>query len=232
MTVTRHLYAILGLVTVLSAVSLSAGHAARTPATQNVLVTNTSGNPVQTNVVSLPAVQIASGQTVGISGTPNVNVGTLPAVQFASGAAVAVNNASNNPVPIRDTAVISRTALSLSAYVPFATSEIDQETNLYLVPINKRLVIREVSVQITVPEGQEIGWVEISGDSNERFVRLQVPVTAQGLTFGVQHFVGSLTGCTWSFDEGSLVHMDMYRSSTAGAAAFQYAITGYLEDAP
>src|SRR5437016_11645801 len=96
MNSTRHIYAIAGLITVLSALSLSSTHlrgAAAAPSNpQPVVVVNGSANPVQTAVTSLPAVQL--------SGTPNVNVSSLPAVQLAAGTGVAINGIPENGLPV------------------------------------------------------------------------------------------------------------------------------------
>src|SRR6476619_6996357 len=112
MKITRHLYAILGLVTVLSAISLSSGHLKTAAKSQpmSVLVVNPTTSAIPTKaqgtttvagtvaVSTVPAVQIAADQVVGIAGEPTVHIDandTVPVRLQQGRTAVIVNKPLN-----------------------------------------------------------------------------------------------------------------------------------------
>src|SRR5947207_360444 len=108
MSISRHIYAITGLIVLLSALSLSSSRAARLASpTQNVNVVNATSNPVPTS---------AQG-TTQVAGT--VAVSSLPAVQLGSGATVAITqsgewnvkvaNDASSPLPVQDATASKRT---------------------------------------------------------------------------------------------------------------------------
>ena len=87
----RHLYAILGLVVILTAVSFSSGGfktVAKAP-TQSVLVVNTNATAVPTTVTSLPAVQIGNDRSnpvpVTVAATTHVPAGVAQSALIPDG---------------------------------------------------------------------------------------------------------------------------------------------------
>ncbi len=235
MSISRHSYAILGLATILTAISVSSTHrtvAAGFANPQPVIVTNTSGNPVQTTVNHLPAVQIASGQTVGITGTPDVTVSTLPAVQFADGSNVAVNNAMDHPIPTRDAEESSRVPafFQKSALIPNGGSGSDTEP--YVVPDGKVLVITDVSIRATMSTGQGVTDACLKAGVLAESVQFDIPMIAQGPDPDQSEFTGSIHGCHMMFPAGSIILFNVQRSVGLNTAFFVGQFGGYLEDAP
>ena len=135
MTPSRHLYAVIGLVTILSAISLSSSHLRKTPTqTQNVNVVN----------------------------TPNVNVSSLPAVQMGSGANIRINNTAATPVPVDEDA--SHSPIRVSGTVPISDGQLSGSiADVYDVPSGYVLIIQAVYGYATLPAGQKVVAASVAG---------------------------------------------------------------------
>lgn len=221
MSLTRHAYAILGLATVLTAVSFSSTHARAVPPgqpTQNVAVVNT---PTVT-VGSLPAVQIASGQNVGVS--------SLPAVQLGTGANVSVNNTSANPVPVQ--AVSDRNDVNLTTN-GFIQSDLFQENfAVYTVPANKYFVLTDLSVGVTTSDPGDVASMTLSGTGLTGSMTVFLSSTAGLTSFGGHVVTSTLTGAHWVFAPGSVVTVGVTRTDDTNTWVVAPTLGGYLMDNP
>lgn len=234
MKFSRHLYAILGLVTILSALGMSAGRATFAPpaGTQDVKVTNTAANPVPTMSMG-GTVAVSTIPPVTVSGTPNVNVANTPNVNLANGATVKVNNSSNSPIPV--TVVTgggsARQFISKMTNAYLEPGFGNNYTQMYTVPAGKRLLIKDLHVHGETPVGQTIIGIEFSDQGNGHYWQFAVPTSYQGTFSGTTSNTGMATNCTLELYEGDVLQVSCTRSATTGTAGYWVGFTGYLEDA-
>jgi len=212
MTLARHLYAILGLATVLTALSFSSGSfgtsAARSQP-QSVIVAN------------------SSSQKVPITGT--VAVSTLPAVQLQSGTSVSVNNTAANPLNVVGPAAPARTFIYKSNIFDFDSSSVSAGGDLYTVPAGKRFILKDAFVRLSLAPGQTCNAVGLGAIGFD----FEFPVQAMGSNIsGQPSFCGVMNGCEFVFDEGAKISAGAVRSGTGGDGDLTVGITGYLEDLP
>jgi len=237
----RHFYAITGLVTLLSAIGLSSTHfhaAAPSPSTSNVIVTNTAANPVPTVVNTLPAVQIASGQNVGISGTPTVNIAAsqnvgisgTPTVNIGANQTVGINNTDANPVSVKEAS--GHTPVSMSQTVGIPAGQFATFATLYTAPAGKYFTLRDISVLTGVPTGQHLVLMGLSGDFNSAILTAYLPLGTPATFSGSDYYTSLTTGASWEFDPATPVSLQVNRSDSTGAGVFIVTFNGYLSDTP
>jgi len=228
MPVSRHLYAITGLITLLSAIGLSSTHfhsanLARVSQPQSVLVMNTSAQPVPTvaqgttavsgtvAVSSLPSVQIATGQNVGITGTPSVNI--------AAGQSVGISNTGANPVPVE----MNTSHVPIRVQSSFLINDGDVsnvDLGIYTVPSGQRLVIQTIFGTSALPPGQKL----VSGEINT----YPVPFADRGAGGGFEHCDG-IAQVDLFLDGSSVVNLSAVRSDSSGPSVVVIGFSGYLE---
>ena len=235
MKLAHHFYAVLGLVTLLSAVSLSSSGFGSTSNPLAVRVTNIAADAVPTAAQgttqvggtvagsSLPAVQIASGQTVGISGTPSVNVSTLPAVQLDGSASVGINNTNSNPVPVT-VAVSARQPVLVNTALRIEDGVAEGSVlGAYTVPAGKRLVIQYIFGQASLPDGQRLslGTINI----------FPVHFTDSGMFLG-ELISDATIQVNYTLLADTRLDFPAFRSGSSGIGRVFMGFSGYLEDAP
>jgi hypothetical protein len=141
-----------GLFTALASVPAVAQ---KSPAPQNVLVVNGSGQPVPTapqgtttvagtvNVGNTPSVSVINTPSVNVTNTPSVNVANTPTVNLAAGTGITVSNpldAQNNPAPL---SVLEAVQFYDSSCAATFNGGSDSTCSFQAVPSGKRLVIEE-----------------------------------------------------------------------------------------
>lgn len=157
MNLSRHIYAIAGLATVLTAASYGTGHYRANSQTQPVSVTNTGANPVPVT----GNVGISGTPTMAISGTPNVNVSGTPNVK--------VSNDNASPVPVQVVNAAATQSLQFQFYLTINANEPAGEYTFYTVPANKTFVIDYVSVDGYIASGAKFYSTTI----NDEVIHLQ-----------------------------------------------------------
>jgi hypothetical protein len=223
MNVSRHLYAIAGLATVLTAASFGSPHtravALRAP-TSNVVVTNTSGNPVPTSAQG--TTQVAG--TVAISGTPSVQLSGVPSVT--------ITNDSSSPLPVTSVDVAARTPVDAFNTLTYPDGQIGGGNRVYQVPFGKRLVLQSLSIWATLGSGEGLAQCTLDRSDDVNPMSFPVFMQHQGKDFGGnEHFVGSITGPIY-FNGGASVSGSYLRDSGVGTITVNLSMTGYLENAP
>jgi hypothetical protein len=217
MTITRHIYAIAGFVTLLSAAGLSTTHvaAARTqPMPVNVI--NSAANPVPT---------VAQG-TTNIAGT--VAVSSLPAVQLTA-SNVGITNGLTNPVPVHVVDSTVTTQLVKTGSVDIQNGFLLGSIDLYTVPAGKQVVVTDVFVNATVPDGQFVALASINSNGVQPFgFTMSCPFL--GSVSGSSFYNGNMNGCHIVFPAGTHIGFTFERSDLPGTATFFGGFSAYEED--
>ena len=252
MKASRHIYAIAGLVTVLSALSLSspaikAAGATTGAGTAPVTVTNTVASPVPTmsvggsvsvttlppvtlsgtpnvNVANTPTVQIASGQNVGIAGTPSVNIANTPDVS--------ISTSPDSPVHVHPVAESDGNHVAKMVMIGITNGNALGQDSIYTVPFGKVLVVKDISIRAVVGDSSVIDQAIISGTSCGNLFEVNVPMQQITVSQATNTTTcnGSLSGCSYVFQEGT-IYGQFTRNSLVGGATITVSINGYLEDA-
>jgi len=148
---------ILGIAILIGSIALSEAsglHGASADSEKDVVVVNTTANPVPvntqgtTNIAGLVQAQQNGAWNVGLTGTPTVRVG----------------NTTNAPVLVRDVDSPGRGAFQLELDVPIPAGSISA-SNSFPVPEGKRFVIEFASASVKSPTGARI-WVRIQTSVN------------------------------------------------------------------
>jgi hypothetical protein len=174
-------------------------------------------------VVNTPTVQLAGTSTVQVSGTTNVHV----------------QNDSTAPVIVQDVSTPKRTLFQANATFP------DQPftgngtaTGTIAVPAGKRLVIEHVSGRGVIPNGaaQPFFYFTISttvgGVSVEHFLDVSKPFVFQNQT-GTSSVHAVSQEMKLYADPGSTIQVSVLSFSQIGnIISINFAVSGYLEDAP
>jgi len=215
MTITRHAYAILGLVTVLSAISLSSGHLKGAARSQPlaVQVVNATTSPIPTRaqgtttvagtvaVSSVPAVQIAADQVVGIAGEPTVHID------------------ANNIVPVK--LKQGRTPIIVTKQLSMATGTGDN-FNSYGVPSGKRLIITSMFGIGRMSAGDVIANAQIG----QVPMHFSTPIADYASIYNSDAY----EQCDISYEENTGITFFAGRNTTAGNLVLTMGFSGYLED--
>ena len=208
----RHIYAIAGILVILTAASIGSTHAKHVAASNplQVFVTNSTGSPVP----------VAPQGTTSISG----------AVTISNQPTVSLSNNATNPVPVRDVDVEARTPVTIFMGVELPENDTDDDGPVdYVVPTGKRLVVQTViSNTFQFPGGEKL--VE-AGISQVYGARRSIPVQDTGKDFdGFEHIVGTFTGIIY-YDSGAQLRAYAVRDKSTGEGLQDLILTGYLEDA-
>lgn len=209
MNLHRHFYPVAGIFAILTAASLGSGHAKTLAAASNplnVVVTNSSSNPVP----------------VAPQGTTNVAVTNQPTVNLA--------NSASSPVPVQDVDIAARTPVTIFMGVNLPENDTEDDGVVdYIVPSGKRLVVQTViSSTFQFPGGEKL--VE-AGISQVFGVRRSIPVQDTGKDFdGFEHITGAFTGILY-YDSGAQLRAYAVRDKSTGEGQQDLILTGYLENA-
>ena len=226
MSITRHVYAILGLATILTTLSFSSAHlkgAVTKNQPQSVLVVNSTGAPANVTgsvtVTSIPAVQIASGQTLGVS--------TLPAVQLATGATVSVNNTASNPLPVQNVTKITPDYFTANVTAGAGSNLIVSDLGTIQ---DKPFVVTDISVVGECYSTDDVIQVALTatepGNTN-----IGVPVTNQEAdASGINHFTATLSGTHLVFPPGDDIGMRVLRVDGFSGTDYTIDVFGHYEN--
>ncbi len=236
MSLSRHAYAVIGLVTILTALSMSSSHLKAGAARSNpqpVVVVNSSNQSVPVSgtvgVNSLPAVQIASGQSVGVSSLPavqigannTVTVGNSPTVNIGANQSIGISNGSNNPVPV--SVQSSSTPITVNGNCGMLATELNS-IDSYTVPQGKRLTITTLFGAATFNSGgQEIVEAFVGG--------VPLVFSEPKSDFFGQFHSGVVQPCQIVFGPNSTIIFEVVRNASPDAAAASLSFAGYLSDA-
>jgi hypothetical protein len=207
--------------------------ASNAAATLNVLVANTSANPVPVQATgTLPVHEQGTANvnvtntvpvsgSVGITGTPSVSLSGTPTVKTT-----AVDNPAFQPVEVEGSVVDgSDTTIADKA--------------IYTVPAGKELVIQQVQMQSVLPSGEHviessIATVNSTQLGRPTFYRWIVPETTAVVdTFGTD-WIGAIQTTLYA-DPGTNVAMRCRRSDTTGTSngvSVTCDFSGYLVSLP
>jgi len=251
MTLSRHIYAVLGLVSLLTAISVSSTRtrgAAAPSQTSNVLVVNSANQPVPTAaqgtttvagsvaVSNFPATQPVSG-SVAVSNFPtsqDVTVSNFPATQSVAVSGtptVTVGNAPGSPIPVRED-FSNRTPFSQTAFLFMQVGQFGQVQQVLIVPAGKQLEVRDITALGNIPstnnpQGLLRVLLQFPG------VNYFVPMVQTGdVGNGSLEFSGALTNCSIVLTSGQELDAVLSRSVGLGSASGQITVVGYLVDAP
>ena len=219
--ISRHFYAIAGLVAVLSAISFSSTHAHKVAAsgTAPVLVMNTTSSPVPT---------VAQGTTT-IAGSVSVdNTASSPVPVSVQGtASVEVSNGVNAPIPVH---IVREQRVEGSNSADINDGDLGANVPLTSVPLGKSLIITDISVHVSTGSGQHIPSVHVFGLGNGDTFQHFITLFATGPdSSGGDNFSGSLDGTALKFDGNSNVFVSVIRSDSSGGATVIVTYAGYLE---
>ncbi len=243
MSITRHFYAIAGIATLLTASGLATSRSHSVALFSNpqpVAVTNGSSNPVPTvaqgttqiggtvAVSSLPAVQIASGQTVGVSGTVNIGsnqtigISGEPTVRVGSGETIGINNTCSNPIPV--SVDCPRSPVFAQGVIHLTDGSFFNTAHVYTVPVGKRLVIQTIFGQANLQPGQKVPEANIG--------MYPVPFTDRGAIDSTEEWSDATSQVDYYFSGGASVDIEGHRSDGIGTGVIVIGFSGYLVAAP
>ena len=214
----NHLFAALGFMILAGSLAFSGSHASQAaPADKDVVVVNTSANPVP----------------VQVQGTPNVNIAKMPTIGIdTSRNTVQVGNTTASPVLVRDVDNPARQPFQAGVNVTLNQPTAAFVQTVAIVPAGKRLVIEYVSAIADVPVDQKVVISVLCQNlSASRAVSHVFPVTPQGTFPGpIDRLVASESTRIYVEPEDS-VNFIVNRNSAAGTANCLFSISGYLVDA-
>ena len=221
MNISRHVYAIAGLVSLLAAASLatSRGGAVAVTGTAPVLVMNNASSPVPvTGTVSATvsgtvAATQSGAWNVGQSGTWNVGVPDPVTVQTGT-----------TPLAVTDSGATSRTPKEVDLSSTFQNGDTVTGTNAtYTVPSGKRLILEYVSAFGGLQPGQHMLECDLN---NVVFI----PFTDNGSDAASEYFTFSQP-VKFAFGAGTTIGISATRNSSSNGGLVQVHGFGYLEPA-
>ena len=209
MNISRHAYAITGILIVLTAANAGSYHAKKAAMSPlQVVVTNTSSNPVPTSISNIARVFVENTAT-----TPVPTSGT-----------VALTNTSTNPVPI-----VSPAPQPFNQEVELDMTQGTTQSSMlaFTVPTGKTLVLTNEYLHANTPKGEVLIHVLIN--FNAQYVPIDV---SDSVTDGIdQYFTGRAYGQIY-IPGGSQVGIAAGRYDDTGSAAIRVGFDGYLIDTP
>lgn len=226
MNPSRHFYAVVSMVALLSALGLGTGRAGKSAAASNplnVFVTNSAAAPVPTKAQG--TTQIAG--TVVLDANASVAINGTPTVNLANGTSVGITGTPNVNV------VNTRTPICQNDFLdsPDGNQFGDQGQGVaYVVPVGKKLTIKDVSGTASLPSGERIVQFLLFKTSSSPEIAgmtFEFQGVNQGLDYESAHISTDI-----QFDAGDAVRMTFRRSTTGGRAFAFVSWSGYLEDAP
>jgi hypothetical protein len=211
MNFSRHFYAVAGIILVLSALSLGAGGKGATARTQpmQVVVTNSTANPVNTKAVGTTAV---SG-SVSVSGP----VAVSGSVDIGNTQPIAVKNDDSDREPVNVSALMGQGA---------GTAGSNQV--VYAVPAGKMFVLQAESFQGQVQAGQQISIGRL--DLNP-FGLVALNYDEKG-SIGSSEWFGGVSNSIYYLSAGTIVSLAVSRSAADGNAEYRISLSGYLVPMP
>lgn len=232
----RHLYAISGLVILLTTVGVSTTKFKPAPPSSSaVTVSNTTQNPVPTMNMG-GTVSVTTVPPITISGTPNVNVSNTPTVKPSSDAAIKVNNDAANPIPVT---VVNGGGGSpankqmvkgevLASYLNVGTGS----GTAYTVPAGKQLEIKEIFVYSMLPTTEALIYADIKIDG-ALFVQWPLEIQKQGTSVSgsYSNYIAVMHNCPFVAKAGDVISFDAGKSTNTNTGQFTGEFVGYLEDA-
>src|SRR5262249_32087797 len=211
-----------GVAIVVGSIVFSSSYPSNAKAPDDVVVVNTSVNPVPTQAQGTTTVagtiqaEQSGNWNVGIAGTPTFEIG----------------NNTSSPVPVID--------VENPAHHPFQFFATFSNTggnfissNQIAVPAHKRLVIETVTVQAVVPTGQKV-LAQINMMGGGVFAQHNIMLTPQGsFNFNLLDYFAATESVRLYADQGSAVPFNVTRSSNdAQFWGGQYTVSGYFVDVP
>jgi len=177
---------------------------------------------------------------VGINGTPTVNVSSLPAIQFASGNTVGINgpvqvgNDAANPAVVRDVDNPARQPFQKLICVAFGNeaNNCGALVNGFTVQAGRRLVIEQVSgscelesgtVLVSVALGTQVGSLDVVA----HFLPLPPPPTPTPTVVYSSSF-NHVTRIYADPGSGVGINSGQFLGSTGTDAVCRLALSGYL----
>lgn len=209
------------------------------PPTQNVLVVNTSGQPVPTTAqgtttvtgtVGLAAgstVNIGNAPTVTVGNTPSVTISGVPTVSLAGGGSVNVTNPLDSqgaPTPL---AVLEAThPYEDSCYFMFSGSSTGS-CLFQTIPSGKRLVIQEFDAFVAMETAlQPTGFFLETGVSH------YFPLTAFATNAGGFNYLAIHQPTQLYETGGNAPGCNIYLSGNSNGGNLHCQLSGYLLDLP
>ena len=221
----RHVYAICGILLVLTAASAGSNHMKKAavspvnvfvtnPATSpaivsgQVFVTNPAGSPIPTSVSNIARVQVE-------------NTATTPVPTSGS---VAITNTSTNPVP-----VVGAIPEPFNEEVELDFSPGDTQGSMlaFTAPAGKMLVLTNEYLHANLIKGQVLIHVLVSFNGQE----MPIDVAASETDGADQYFTGRAYGQVY-IPGGTPVGIRAGRFDDTGAGAVRVGFNGYLIDTP
>ena len=200
---------------------------------RDVVIVNTSAQPVPTTVQTLPSI---SG-SVSITNTPTVNlqpgatVGISPAGNVVRvGGVVSVSDADN---PARQPAeVLIATGFTSGSLVitPNGCIFVSGTCIGGTVPPGKRLVIESAGADVRLPSGQK-ALVSVFIGRTTGGISHPIPVTGHGTFAGQDVFHGSQALRMYA-DPGTTISAVVQRDSSSGDGSATVTFSGYFVDIP
>ena len=183
-------------------------------------------NTPSVNVVNTPTVQLAGTSTVQVSGTTNVHV----------------QNDSTTPVVVQDVSTPKRTPFQAAPGFPMPPFlDNNPISSSIAVPAGKRLVIEHVSARAVLSFGAQTPFVffsistTVAGVTVEHVLNVpQVFLFNCGSCGGATEAINSISQEMKLYaDAGTTVQATAFSFSITGSPIdLNFAISGYLEDAP
>jgi hypothetical protein len=183
-------------------------------------------NTPSVNVVNTPTVQLAGTSTVQVSGTTNVHV----------------QNDSTTPVVVQDVSTPKRTPFQAAPGFPTPPFLDNNPVSAPIaVPAGKRLVIEHVSARAVLPFGAQTPVVffslftTVGGVTVEHVMNVpQVFLFNCGSCGGVTEAINSISQEMKLYaDAGTTVQATAFSFGITGSPIdINFAVSGYLEDAP
>lgn len=178
--------------------------------------------------VLLTALSVGSSKPTVAKAPPTsvlVTNSSLPVTVSASSAALKIGNSKSDPIPVRDVDVASRVHVQGYANAAFSDGQGNADVVMYSVPVGKRLVIEGMTMRASIPTGQAVWGMAISGP-------YYVEVKPQGTNIlGQETFVGTLQA-PLQFAGPTIVEVFVQRNVTSGEGSAFVTYTGYLVNEP
>lgn len=187
--------------------TLGPGLAAAAQTIQNVLVVNTPSQPVP----------------VSLTGTPTLNVGNFPATQTVTGS-VSVGNTSADPVAIVDVNGDAAQPFNVESRFTISDTATGEISPCYSVPPGKRLVLEQVSVEVTLGDGVSVSVAQVQNRGNGFMNVLMQDAGGpfwQGIEYG-----------RFYAEAGAVLDCVLFKSATGAESDGRFSLTGYLVDVP
>jgi hypothetical protein len=179
----------------------------------SVTVVNTSANPVP--VTGSVSASQSGTWNVGITGTPTVNVANGPATQNVAGT-VGLDPANNT---VREANSLASRPIYLNGTSSFGfnSDECDATVDLGTASHTARVVVTNLSVDITVPTGDKATAIfnaitNFGGTQEFHYL----PVTDQGVFFGNQKLI-AYGSAPFAVDPGADLQVEVTRSDCSGS---------------